>query len=53
MLLFFVDLFNNEKPLVKSQYFSEDEDGMLCICVQQCEEIEYDGIDITTIQRTQ
>lgn len=41
----FLDIFNNEKPLVHSIYFDQNETGMTCPCLQECSRIEY-GVEI-------
>lgn len=35
------DLLNAEKPLKANQFFSEDEEGLKCSCLPECNRVEY------------
>lgn len=35
------DIFNYEVPPKQNEFFNEDEDGMLCDCLPECDRIQY------------
>lgn len=42
-------LFNYERPPSGNPYFSDDEEGLQCVCLPECESIDY-GLDVSPIQ---
>jgi amiloride-sensitive sodium channel len=43
-LIKYNEIFNAEKPLIKSPFFNEDEDGISCFCNPECSRIEYSTV---------
>lgn len=43
-------LFNFERPPKGNPYFSDDEEGLSCDCLPECESIDY-SFDVSPIQR--
>ncbi|XP_037034912.1 pickpocket protein 19-like [Bradysia coprophila] len=37
----FNDLYNHEKPLPGNDFFSDEEEGMVCDCLPECEAVDY------------
>ncbi|KAJ6635968.1 Pickpocket protein 19 [Pseudolycoriella hygida] len=43
-------LFNYERPPAGNQYFSDEEEGIICDCLPECESIDY-GFNVSPIKR--
>lgn len=43
-------LLNNERPPMGNPYFSDDEEGLICDCLPECESIDY-GYNVSPIKR--
>lgn len=48
----FIDILNFQKPPEGNPYFSDDEKGMNCNCMNECELIDY-GVEVSQLHYMQ